>query len=196
MKSVSFRIDARTLQYILIGIIIASVMAIFGIFVVANSIIGAKAVEADHSRIEAELAEDEINRLKRLKIVMANDQEAIDKAAKIIASSQKHAYQDQIISDITAYANQSGVKIVGFDFNLKSTAPKSNSAIAKANNLQLTAAVVKINDDTEYASLLKLIKLIELNVTKIQLTKLSLVPSPGDPTKLLGTTIEFEVFTR
>ena len=196
MKSLNFQVDARLLQFILIGLVVASIASIFGIFIVAHTMLGAKAIDADHARIEAELAEDEINRLKRLKIILANDQEAIDKAAKIVASSQKYDYQDKIISDITNYANQSGVKIIGFDFNLKSTAPKSNASIAKANNLQLISAVVKINDDTEYASLLKLVRLIELNVTKIQLTKLTLTPNPADPARLLGTTIEFEVFTR
>lgn len=196
MKSNVVRVDARLLQFILIGIILASVVGIFGILFFAHSTLTSKAIEADHAKIQAELAEDEINRLKVLKIVLTNDKEAIEKASKVVATSQKHSYQDRVIADITSYANQSGVKINGFDFNLNSSAPKINASIAKANNLQVIGAVMKISDDTEYNSLLKMIKLIESNVTKIQLTKLTLNPNPNDPSRLLGTTIEFEVFTR
>lgn len=40
----------------------------------------------------------------------------MEKAAMIVADTTSYKYQDQIVQDITTYANLSGLTILGFDF--------------------------------------------------------------------------------
>lgn len=53
-----------------------------------------------------------------------------------------------------------------------------------------------INKDVPYDSLLRFLKSIEQNITKMQLTGIALQPHPTEPNIILAPTIELEVFLR
>ncbi len=186
----SFQLNAASLQYVLIAAIILCITGIVGIFIMAQSILVEKAISTDHAKIDAELSQDEIIRLQRLRSSLKDEKATIDKTAKIVAESQQYTYQDQVINDITAFAAQTGVKITGFDFSKKPTATTDKSLPQK------TIVTVTTDKSIDYTALLRFIKLIERNITKMQLTGLSIRPDMQNPAVVLGPIIELEVYLR
>lgn len=195
MTQKSAGLSAVMLQYIMITIMVMAAIAIGFIFVTANDILTRKSIETDHARIDAELAQEEISRLKQLKTTLEQDKEIINKTAQIVADSQSYNYQDQIIADLTSYAASAQLGILGFDFGVK---PGESPAAGKSatSTQRRTLVSIQLENNIPYTSLLTFIKSIEQNVTKMQLTGINFQPKKDDPTRILGSTIEIEVFLR
>ncbi len=187
-------LTAITLQYIMIGIILLALAGIGFVFVAANNILLAKATETDHSRIDAEIAQEDLSRLKQLKSILENDKATIAKTAQIVADSQSYKYQDQVINDLTEYARQADISILGFDFGAKpGDAP---TAKGSGTSQRRTIVIVQLAGNIPYASILRLLKSIEQNVTKMQLTGINFQPLQTDPNIILGSSLEIEVYLR
>lgn len=188
------RFNATTLQYTFIGLIIVMIGNVIGIFLLAQHIMGQKALATDHARIDAELAQEELVRLQQLKSNLAKDKATIDKTARIVAQSQQYEYQDQVVKDINSYAKQYGIDILSYDFGAKpGVAPNSSTG---GSTQQKSIVQVQLNDGIPYTSFLKFLKSIEENITKMQLTGIALQPNAADPSLVQGSTIEIEVFLR
>ena len=186
---------AVTLRYILIGIIALFVAGIGFVFLTARDILMAKAIETDHARIDSEIAQEDITRLKQLKTTLEQDKDVIAKTSDIVADSQSYKFQDQVIKDITSYASAANVGIIGFDFGQKPgeapTAGKSSTS-----SLRRTLVSIQLANDIPYTSLLTFIKSIEQNITKMQLTGINFQPKKDNPTLITGSTIQIEVYLR
>lgn len=167
---------------------------VIGIFLLAQHIMGQKALATDHARIDAELAQEELVRLQQLKTNLAEDKTTIDKTARIVAESQQYEYQDQVVNDINTYAKKYGIDILSFDFGAKpGIAPNSTTG---GSTQQKSIVQVQLNDGIPYDSFLKFLKSIEENITKMQLTGIALQPNPNNPSLVQGSIIEIEVFLR
>ena len=195
MKRKAFSLSATLMRYVLIIVIVLAVAGIGTVFYYAQRLLGAKALEADHAKIDAELAQEEISRLQQLKKTLQDNQPQIAKTALIVAQSQQYEFQTQVVNDITTYAQQSGVEILGFDFGVKPGAPAKKVPGSKVNQ-QKTIVTVQLNNNIPYASFLKFIKSIEQNVTKMQLTGMVLQPTTADATLITAPTVEIEVYLR
>ncbi len=179
----------------MITIMVAASVGIVFIFLTAQDILTRKAVETDHARIDAELAQEDISRLKQLRTTLEANKDTIDKTAQIVAESQSYNFQDQVIADITSYADEAGVGILGFDFGVKPGEAPAAGKTSK-NTLRRTLVSIQLSNNIPYGSLLKFVKSIEQNVTKMQLTGINFQPKKDDPTLVLGSTIEIEVYLR
>ena len=60
---------------------------------------------------KADVSSSDIANLQRLQATLEEEKVAINRTKSIVADSQSYAYQNQIITDIDAYAKSSGVKI-------------------------------------------------------------------------------------
>lgn len=195
MKSSSF--NAVWLQYVLIAGLIVIVSGIVGIFVLSQQILKSKAVSTDHYGIDAELAQEQIVRLQYIERILAENKAEVDKASLIVANITQYEYQDQVINDITSYAAQNGLDILGFDFGAKpGVTTNATPPLPGSTTQQRTTVTVRLDNNISYTSFLKFLQSIESNVTKMQLTGISLQPSSIDPNLILGPVIELEVYLK
>lgn len=190
----NFKMTAVTLQYGLIALIVLLVGGIIGIFFLAQTVMSEKALSTDHYRTDAELAQEEIVRLQQLRTILKNEQNTIEKTARIVAQSQEYQFQDQVINDVTAYAKQNNIEVLSFDFGAKPGAAPQGAASGSTQTK--TIVTVQLNNDIPYDSLLKFLKSLEQNITKMQLTGIALQPNVTKPNLILAPTIELEVFLR
>lgn len=188
-------IGAIWMQYFLIVLCIAMACGIVGIFYLAQGVLASTTIETDHSKIEAQLAQEEISRLKQLQVDLNDSKVDIDKTARIVAESQKYMFQDQVISDVTTYATQAGVNVLGFDFGAKpGENPPATPGTSKTP--RKTIVVVRLDNNIPYTSFLSFLKLVERNITKVQLTGIALQPNKTTPNLIVGPSIELEVYLR
>lgn len=187
MTNPSRSLNAITTRYILIGLCVIMIIGIGAVSVLAQHILTQKAIEIDHVRTDTILARDEIVKLKQLQKTLEDDHSIVQKTAEIVAQSQMYTYQNQIISDLSDYAAQSGVSVIGYDFTGKQS-PVAQGLPAK------TVIKVRLKDQTPYISYLRFLKAIEGNVMKMQLTSIDLTPFADDYRLLQEPQIELEVF--
>lgn len=188
--------SARMLKYAMIILIVITLVGIGYIFLLAKDVLTAKSVETDHARIDARLAEEEISRLKQLETQLKGDEATIEKTAKIVAESQSYTFQDQVIRDLTSYAEKSGVGIIMFDFGQKPGEKPASVPGSTANSLNRTIVSIQLENNIPYRNLLTFVKSIEQNVTKMQLSGINFQPKKDDPTQIIGSTIKIEVYLR
>lgn len=188
--------NAKTIQYAMLGFLVILVGAIGAIFSYGDQFLSEKATETNHVRIDAELASQELINLQALEQDMSKDSAVIEKTKQIVAQSQMYQFQNQVIEDITGYADLYGITILGFNFGSKpGSAPPASQASGTGGSQQRTIVTVRLEDHIPYPSLIRFLKAIENNITKMQLTGIGLQPTEN-PTLLSGTTIEIEVFLR
>lgn len=182
-------------QYVLIGIIVLVTTGICFVFIGASNLLTAKATDTDHARIDAEIAEGNVNRLKQLQSKLNSEQNIIQKTEKIVADSQSYAYQGQVIEELTAYAKETNVSIIGIDFGAK-PGEKPAAGKTKESSLKRTLVSIQLGNDTPYGSLYAFIQSIEQNVTKMQLTGINFQPKKDEPNIIIGSTLEIVVYLR
>ena len=195
MKTRAVQLNAQLIQYMLIALSLVVIGCIVWIFITANSMLAAKAIEVDHAKIDAELAQEEISRLKLLKKTLSDDKEIIEKARRIVAESQMYKFQDQVIDEITVYAQKAGIDVIGYDFTVKGTSSQK-STTTSSKLPQKTIVTVKTASNVSYTSYLKFLKYIENNVTKMQMAGIAIKPVVIDPNRLDSTILELEIFLR
>lgn len=158
--------------------------------------------EVNGDNLAANASSDEIARLEKLKGELENDRVAVTRAQKIVADSKSYQYQNQILSDITTYANSAGVTINGFAFNSSdsSSTPGATptplpTAQAVSTTLKSTEATISVESPTSYKSIMNFIYAIEQNLTRMQVTGVSIAKDP-ETNKVIVNPINIKVYTR
>jgi hypothetical protein len=153
---------------------------------------------------KADVSSSDIANLQRLQATLEEEKVAINRTKSIVADSQSYAYQNQIITDIDAYAKSSGVKISGYAFTADTgsgnpSSPTTTEATPGAEStptpagLKTTSITVTIENPVRYKSIMKFIHSIEASLTKMQLTGVSLsqdASSGGDFVAIEPLTVE------
>ena len=165
------------------------------------------AEEGSKIQTEAKAVDAKVQNLARLEKEMEKYKDSVAKAQQLVAETQQYQYQNQIINDLTAYANKSGVGIAGFTFTSGSVGAKSNSGSSGTsgtnNSSGSNSAVgpksmkvsVRLNEKTDYMALLRFMHLIEQNLTRMQIASVSMSKTEG--TGQVNTqTLEVEVYVR
>ena len=165
------------------------------------------AEEVSKIQTEAKAVDAKVQNLARLEKEMEKYKDSVAKAQQLVAETQQYQYQNQIINDLTAYANKSGVGIAGFTFTSGSAGAKSNSGSSgtsgRNNSSGSNSAVgpksmkvsVRLNEKTDYMALLRFMHLIEQNLTRMQIASVSMSKTEG--TGQVNTqTLEVEVYVR
>jgi hypothetical protein len=189
------------LRIILITLIVLSIALCAVGFWFFRSQLVTYAEEVQAANSVASASSDDIVKLQNLQKQLADDAVAVTRAKNIVADSQYYEYQNQIISDITTYAKKSNVSITGFTFTDSSTpasAPAATSPTAALTpaGLKSTTASITIKNPVAYANILKFIHSIELNLTKMQLSGVSMTGSTTTPNEVTVSPITIEVYTR
>ena len=165
------------------------------------------AEEVSKIQTEAKAVDAKVQNLARLDKEMEKYKDSVAKAQQLVAETQQYQYQNQIINDLTAYANKSGVGIAGFTFTSGSAGAKSNSGSSGTSGTNNSSGSnsaagpksmkvsVRLNEKTDYMALLRFMHLIEQNLTRMQIASVSMSKTEG--TGQVNTqTLEVEVYVR
>ena len=180
-------------------------------FYFAYSFLNQTAKTAAETQAEAMSSDARLQNLRQLEAQLKKYEDTIQTAQSIVADSQSYQYQNQIINDITNYANQAGISIVSITFPDSSGSSESNSpapapqaapteppaaagegnaeggsesapaaAAPAAPSIKSVQASIQLGEGVNYNSLLHFVHLIEQNLTRMQISDLSLSGGSGE----------------
>ncbi|OGL32527.1 hypothetical protein A3E76_00555 [Candidatus Saccharibacteria bacterium RIFCSPHIGHO2_12_FULL_44_22] len=184
------RLSAQRLRLLLIASIVA-VVAITSVgfyFVRIQLMDYAESVHI--STLTAQTSDKNVANLEILKTKLAQDTDTVERTGRVVADSKSYAYQDQIIKDLNQYASKAGITISGYTFGAATTgattpapAPATNESgepTTPSVTTPVTAAPksitasVNVKSPTSYAKLMNFVHLVEQNLTKMQLSGISM----------------------
>lgn len=162
------------------------------------------AEQVNRAAVEANISSNDVRDLQKLQDQLNKDAVAITRTKNIVAESRSYLYQDQAINDLSRYAKAAGVTISGYGFDsagaAASTAPApaatDPTAATAPTGLKTTRISVTLKTPVDYKALMRFIHSIELNLTKMQLTGIS-VSQPSDSKSMVSVNpLTIEVYTR
>ncbi|MEO5499530.1 MAG: hypothetical protein ABIR46_03455, partial [Candidatus Saccharimonadales bacterium] len=106
--------------------------------------------------------------------------------------------QDQIVQDIGSYASNAGLTVLGYDF-ISPVAAQTTGKTAKptaASGVKTVVATVSLKSPVPYDRYLKFLRLIEQNLTKMQVTQLDISNDLKTPGSISSPIVTVEVFVQ
>lgn len=191
-KRSSNALNAQKLKWILVGIIILGVVVGVSGAVYLNGLLTTKVAETNDAMQSSQLSNSNLELAQALKTYLEKHDEDVQNAARIVAQTTSYHFQNQIVEDVTRYANASGITIVGIDF------PQdiSSATVDKSTGLKSLSATIRIADGAKYTGYLRFLKYIEQNLTKMQVTEISITPNAADQGYINNTTIGIQVYVQ
>lgn len=192
MKKSNQSLSAQQLRLVLIGIIaLLIIMGIAGVLYL-NGFLAKKVAAANDAAQSAQLSKASLSNAQALKIYLENHGDDVEKAAMIVAQTTSYRYQNQIVEDVTKYANAAGITIVGFSFPQEISA----ATVDKTTGLKSLTATITLSNSSKYTSYLLFLKYIEQNLTKMQITDITISPNLTDQNYINDTTIGIQVYVQ
>lgn len=168
-------------RLLMLGLMAFIIIVIVAGFYFIQQGLSAYAKDVNQSVSAASTSEDSISQLRLLELELAKLKEINTRASSIIAESQSYRYQDQVIDDLSEYATRSGVSISQFSFQSDSASPGAlvpqtplPTASTAPAGLKSTSVNISLNTPVGYTNLLKFLRSIEQNLTKMQISGVSL----------------------
>lgn len=197
-------LTATKLRLILASTIVLIVgLTVFG-FYQASKVLTSYAAAVAQANGLAHVSESNIQRLQNTKTELEKNQQTIERIKHITADPA--TYQNQVITDITAYAQQASIKVVGFTFDSTAAsgtaspaAPATPGTVAAATpaGVKTTTVIVQLEPTVSYTNFLRFIHSIEQNLTQMRISKISLTKASGtDSNMIAGQSLSIEVYTK
>lgn len=200
------KITATKLRIILSVIIfLIAAMSIAGFAFLSGSL---KHYADEVSKIngEAQASDTNIQSLQKTQAELEKYKDTAVRAQSIVSESASYQYQDQITRDLNNYAAQAGLAITGFTFDATATtaapaAPTPGTAAtpgptAAPAGLNSKTVTIQLESSVPYKSLLTFMNMIEGNLTKMQIAKVTLSKSSDNDENVAGQTLAIEVYVK
>ena len=178
---------ATTLTGILIGIIILIVAGVGVANWQLQSMLKTEITATSAIKQEAAESSENLTRAQALESYMKEHAADVQRAAGVVAESKIYQYQNQIIEDVTRYATAAGVNILEFSFPDQKQQAKKEGPNSIPVKLSLAQPI-------GYAQYLTFLKLIEQNLTKMQITEVSASPNDVDYSVIDAPSVGLEVY--
>lgn len=190
--------NAVILRNIMIGSIILALGAIGALIYYATGYLQTEVAQTVHTKIDAEMSHNDLDRIKRLESILKTNQASVEKAAQIVSESKQYEYQDQIVSDINTYAARTGVRVLGFDFGdaFAKSQTKTQATVPKVDGVKTISVTLSLEGPVQYDNYLTFVKAIEKNLTKMQVSGVILTPDSKTPSMITNPTVNLTVFVR
>lgn len=159
-----------------VSMFVITLLAAVG-FSVVNSNLKQFAIEVSHIAADAAASRDNVQNLQKIQTQLQQDADIVQKTSSIVAESQSYQYQDQIITDINNYAAKADIGITDINFaTTVAPAPGTNSPSATPlpNGVKSSPIAITLKNPVNYNNLLRFIKSIEQNLTKMQVSRINL----------------------
>lgn len=195
-------LTATTLRMYLSLSLFAITLIAGGALYFINEQLRTYAVEVSKVTAESNSSQNNVQALQKVQEELEKNKEVKERARNIVADNQSYQYQNQIITDLNGYAKKAGVTITNIDFSAGSTAtpttpttPKSGTtAPATPSGVKSTSASITLKNPVSYTRLLRFIKSIEDNLTKMQISRIGL--ARGADNQITSEALSIEVYIR
>lgn len=181
-------------------VLVAALLA--GVFIFFYDQLKTAATETNHTVVDATASQNNIATLDKIEDFLVANSQVVERARSIVADSQSYQYQDQIITDLNDFASRNGVSITNVDFTGTNT-PASTPAAATpapaaptAGGIKSTSATITIKTPVNYDNLLRFLESIERNLTKMQVSKVSLSRGSAEGRDIVSDALTIEVYIR
>lgn len=193
-----YNISAVRLRLIL-SISLFAILAISAVIAhIANTELTKVADEVGLTVAEANASQNNIDMLQQTQRELAEKNDVVLRASKVVANSQSYQYQNQIINDLTRYANRAGVSFTNVSFSSKAEAvaktPAATAPISLPAGVKPATISVTLKNPTNYNNLLRFMNSIEQNLTKMQIATINLAKS--DSGGVSSDVLAIEVYIR
>lgn len=203
----SSTLDAPKLRIVLIVTIVILVGASATLFWFFRAQLITYAEQVEKDTTAASVSNSDVSKLKALKEELEDNQVAVNRAKSIVADSQHYQYQNQIVDDINIYAKKAGVSITNFGFTDPSastaatTPPPAGAATAPTQaaptlpeGLKSVSVSLSLKSPIEYQNIIKFIRYIEANLTKMQVSGVAFSKTSPGSTQVSVDPITVEVY--
>lgn len=199
------KMTATNLRIILsVAIFLTAGISVAGFILLTGSL---KDYASEVSKIngEAQASDTNIQSLQKTQTELTKYKDTAMRAQSIVSESASYQYQDQITRDLNNYAAQAGIAITGFTFDSTAATAPATSGTATTPAPQTAAAPAGVNSKTvtiqlessvPYKSLLTFMNMIEQNLTKMQVAKVTLAKSGDNDENVAGQTLAIEVYVK
>jgi hypothetical protein len=188
----------KTLQAILIASIIASIIIGAIGFSLIKQFLTSYSTQVSHAIGDSAASANNVETLQTIKKELVTQQSNELKATEVI--SPIGSYQSQVITDLSNYANLTGITIQNYTFVSAAAAvaaPVAAVSGSPALSLPTQTVTITIASPVGYTSLLEFIRAIEGNLPKMILSNVVVSrATSGDADSVSTTSLTIAVFTR
>ncbi len=197
MKKVLNASIARIVLSLLLLIILS---AMVGLVIFAYSFLSKTSEEVGKMQTEAAAVDAKIQSLLASKSQLDRNSDTVKKAKNIVSESKLYQYQNQIIQDLNTYADRAGIPIKSFSFQNEpttstKTATSSKQISTSPAGVKSTFVSIQLGDHIDYTKFLHFLSLIEKNVTRMQLSGVSISRGANNH-EISIQSLEVKVYTR
>lgn len=197
MKKVLNASIARIVLSLLLLIILS---AMVGLVIFAYSFLSKTSEEVGKMQTEAAAVDAKIQSLLASKSQLDRNSDTVKKAKNIVSESKLYQYQNQIIQDLNTYADRAGIPIKSFSFQNEPTASAKTATSSKQTStspagVKSTFVSIQLGDHIDYTKFLHFLSLIEKNVTRMQLSGVSISRGANNH-EISIQSLEVKVYTR
>jgi hypothetical protein len=205
------------------AVIVLLLVGLVADFIFVTDFLKSEAAKTEVLHKQSDATDSDITKLKSADEWMKKNEKTIERTSAIVAESKLYQYQNQIIEDLDSYGAKAGTQILGYSFSSPgvagaapasatpapttaaappqpATAPAGSSATpgtTKApSNVNSTTVNISFGEKIRYQNFLNLLSLLEQNVTRMQVTQISLSPDTKQPDLLINPTVTIIVYTR
>lgn len=197
MKKVLNASIARIILSLLLLIILS---AMVGLVIFAYSFLSKTSEEVGKMQTEAIAVDAKIQSLLASKSQLDRNSDTVKKAKNIVSESKLYQYQNQIIQDLNTYADRAGIPIKSFTFQNEPTTSAKTATSSKQTStspagVKSTFVSIQLGDHIDYTKFLHFLSLIEKNVTRMQLSGVSISRGANNH-EISIQSLEVKVYTR
>ena len=197
MKKVLNASIARIILSLLLLIILS---AMVGLVIFAYSFLSKTSEEVGKMQTEAIAVDAKIQSLLASKSQLDRNSDTVKKAKNIVSESKLYQYQNQIIKDLNTYADRAGIPIKAFSFQNEPTTSAKTTKSSKRTpaspaGVKSTFVSIQLGDHIDYTKFLHFLSLIEKNVTRMQLSGVSISRGANNH-EISIQSLEVKVYTR
>lgn len=193
---------ATKLRLILSCTLVLTTALLGSVFIFFYEQLKTTATETNHTVVDAAASQNNIATLDKIEDFLAANSQVVERARSIVADSQSYQYQDQIITDLNDFASRNGVAITNVDFT-GADQPASTPGTATpapatptTGGIKSTSATITIKTPVNYDNLLRFLESIERNLTKMQVSKVSLSRGSAQGSDIVSDALTIEVYIR
>lgn len=160
------------------------------------------ALDVKKANQEATMSRGDLSHIKEISDYLKKETESIERAKNIVVDSQSSQYEDRILNDISTYAQKSGVFLKGVDFQSTNPSPGGQgpatpqSAPVAVGGLKFSTATINIRSPVEYKNLMQFLYYIENNITKIQITGITITKASGSSQEVSINPLTIRVYVK
>lgn len=156
-----------------------------GAYLFGYSQVSKYSAEVQTKKAEAEASKSIISNLIQVQKQLITQSDMVDKASGLVAQAEYFKYQDQIINELSDYANLAGIEIENINFADTSTgtatttppaagAPATGTATTTVPGVKAVTASIAISNPVRYADIMQFLNYLEQSLFRMSILSVSM----------------------